>query len=278
MDLVAVSHARSFLFCPADAERRLQSALSSDADVVVADLEDGVAPASKEAARRSLAELAERPNHGPILMARVNGVGSGALAQDLGVARTAGVAAVMLPKATPGGVAEAAAAGFPVIALVETAAGVLSAAEIARHPAVIALALGGADLAVELRLEERRDGLELIVARGWLVIASAAAGLRPPVDVVHLDVADADGLREQAHLARSLGMGGKLCIHPRQLAVVHEVFTPSADAIEHARRLVSAYEEGLRRGDGVGLLDGRLVDAPVADRAREILNQAQGVE
>ena len=135
-----------------------------------------------------------------------------------------------------------AAALPPIIAIVETAAGLQESAEIATAPGVWALLLGAVDLGVELRLTPRADGLELLFARSKLVVDSAAAQIAPPIDVVHVDIADDDALRAESELARSLGFGGKACIHPRQVPIVERAFAPTADELERARRVVDAYE------------------------------------
>ena len=141
-----------------------------------------------------------------------------------------------------------AAALPPIIAIVETAAGLQESAEIATAPGVWALLLGAVDLGVQLRLTPRADGLELLFARSKLVVDSAAAQIAPPIDVVHVDIADDDALRAESELARSLGFGGKACIHPRQVPIVERAFAPTAAELERARRVVSAYEDARSTG------------------------------
>src|SRR5205085_12696415 len=129
----------------------------------------------------------------------------------------------------------------PVIAIVETAQGLRQAYETAADPRVTALALGAVDLGVELGLEPRPDALEILYARSKVVADSAAAGVRAPFDVVRLDYRDAEGLEAECRLARSLGLRGKVCIHPAQVAVVNRVFAPTADEVAWARRIVDAF-------------------------------------
>jgi citrate lyase beta subunit len=136
--------------------------------------------------------------------------------------------------------------------------------------------LGGLDLGAELGLQPRTDGAELLYARSKVVVDSAAAGLRPPFDVVHLATRDEPGLEAECRLARSLGFGGKACIHPAQVPVVNAAFRPTATEVEWARQVLDAAEEGLRDGRGVVALDGAMVDAPVVERARRILTEAGG--
>jgi citrate lyase subunit beta/citryl-CoA lyase len=136
---------------------------------------------------------------------------------------------------------------------------------------VASLTLGAVDLGVQLRLEPRPDGLEILFARSKLVLDSAAAGIRAPIDVAYLDTRDAEGLEAEALLARSLGFRGKACIHPAQVPIVNRVFTPSRQEVEQARRTIDAYERGVAEGRGAIALDGRMIDRPVVERARTIL-------
>ena len=202
---------------------------------------------------------------------RVNGVDTAPFERDLALVRELGLEAVMLPKATPEAVAALGADGPPVIAIVETALGLRLAYETAAAPRVAVLMLGAADLGAELGLEPRADELEILYARSKLVADSAAAGVRPPIDVVHLDVRDREGLERSARLARSLGYRSKACIHPDQVPVVNGVFSPASDEVEWARQVLDAYERGRREGRGAVALDGSMVDLPVVERARKVL-------
>jgi citrate lyase subunit beta/citryl-CoA lyase len=142
-------------------------------------------------------------------------------------------------------------------------------------PRVAALLLGAVDLGAELGLQPRPDGLEILYARSKVVVDSAAAGIRPPFDIVHLEVTDTEGLEEECRLARSLGFRGKACIHPRQLETVSRVFAPTDAELEWAQRVVDAYERESGEGRGVFALNGTMVDLPVVERARRILAEAE---
>lgn len=268
---VDLLHARSLLFAPGSDERKLRSALGSAADAVVADLEDAVAPAQKDEARGLVAKL------GPPIV-RVNGADTMWFADDLALVGELQPDAIVLPKATPDAVAALGPDGPPVIAIVETAAGLRTAYETASSARVAALLLGAVDLGAELGLEPRPDGLEILYARSQVVVDSAAAGIRPPFDIVHLDVHDEQGLDEECRLARSLGFRGKACIHPAQLDVVHRVFVPTAEELAWAGRVVDAYERETGEGRGVFALNGAMVDLPVVERARRILAEAERSE
>jgi citrate lyase subunit beta/citryl-CoA lyase len=127
------------------------------------------------------------------------------------------------------------------------------------------------DLGLALGLEPREDGQEVLFARSKLVLDSAAAGIRGPFDLVHLQIDDDEGLAAECRLARSLGLRGKACIHPQQIAVVNREFTPSEHEVEWARRVLTAFEDGERSGRGTVALDGEMIDLPVVERARGVL-------
>jgi citrate lyase beta subunit len=209
-------------------------------------------------------------------MVRINGVDTEFWQDDLRTIEGLRLDAVVLPKATPEAVAALGPDGPPIVAIVETAAAVRLAYELATAPRVAALVLGAVDLGAELGLEPRRDGQEILYARSKVVVDSAAAGIRAPFDVVFVDVRDAGGLEGETRFARSLGFGGKACIHPDQVGLVNRVFTPRADELEWARRVLGAYDEGRREGRGVVGLNGVMVDLPVVKRAQRLLSQARG--
>ena len=263
-----LAHLRSLLFAPGSDERKLQSALESGAGGAVADLEDAVAPTRKEAAREIVARLAP-----PIV--RVNGADTQWFADDLALVERLSLEAVVLPKATPEAVAALGEAGPPVIAIVETAVGVRNAYEIAAMPRVAALLLGAVDLGAEVGLEPRPDGLEILYARSKIVLDSTAAGIRPPFDIVHLDITDEEGLEEECLFARSLGFRGKACIHPAQVPIVNRVFAPSEAEVAWARKVVEGYEREASEGRGAFTLNGAMVDLPVVERARRMLAEAE---
>ncbi len=265
---------RSLLFAPGSDERKLARALASQADAVIADLEDAVSPGEKAPARKLAVRLLAGGETRCRRIVRINGTDTPFWEDDLAALAGLDLDAIMLPKASPTSVRALGESGPPVIAIVETAIGLRLAFETASSPRVVALALGAADLGAELRLEPRSDGQEILFARSSLVVDSAAAGLRPPLDVVHLDTRDEAGLEEESLLARSLGFGGKLCIHPAQVAVVNRVFGPSDEQLAWARAAVEAYERGVSEGRGAVALDGEMIDRPVAERARRILETA----
>jgi citrate lyase beta subunit len=265
-------HLRSLLFAPGSDERKLAKALASAADAVVCDLEDAVARQDKEAAREVTRAALAGAGPGPARLVRVNAVGTPWHDDDLALAATLDLDGVVLPKSSPEAIATLGADGPPIVAIVETAMGLRQAFEIASQPRVAALVLGSVDLGAEVGLEPRPDAQEILYARSKVAIDSAAAGLRGPFDVVHLDFGDDAGLEEQCRLGRALGFRGKACIHPAQIETINRVFAPSEDEIAWARRVVESFEG---QSDGVLAVNGTMVDKPVVDRARRILREAE---
>jgi citrate lyase subunit beta/citryl-CoA lyase len=273
-----LSALRSLLFTPANDPRKLARALESEADAVIGDLEDAVLDGEKASARDGLAQGFAAASGSVTRLVRVNGAATPYFDDDLALLPALGLDGVVLPKATPEGVAALSRLGLPILAIIETALGVRCAHEIASSPAVFALLLGAVDLASELGLEPRADGLELLHIRSRLVVDSAAAGVRAPFDGVHLAFADGEGLARQAELARSLGLRGKACIHPSQLAIVNRAFTPGAAQIDWARRVIAAAGAAAEDGRGAVALEGALIDEPVVARARRIIAESESQE
>ncbi|MEO9323508.1 aldolase/citrate lyase family protein [Nocardioides sp. C4-1] len=263
VDLAAV---RTALFVPGDRPDRFDTALASGADLVVVDLEDAVDPGRRATAREHVAALLGRAPTAPVAV-RVNAAGTPDHPLDADLVR-AHRCAVLLAKADDAAAAEA-LVPCPVVALVETARGVLAAPAVAASCAVTRLALGHLDLAAELGVDPD-DRTAMTAARSALVLASAAAGLAPPIDGVTVDVTDDARLTDDVRHARSLGLGGKLCIHPRQVTLAAAALAPSPDDVAWARRVVAAADT--RGTDAVTVLDGRMVDRPVVERARRILD------
>ncbi len=261
--------ARTLLFAPADRPERFAKAARAGAGLVVLDLEDAVIPERKPAARANVLEWLAHDN---TCVVRINAAGTEWFDDDVR-AVAAHDCAVLVPKAEdPGQLEELAARLDPapcVIALIETATGVLNAPRIAAAPGVRRLAFGNVDLAAQLGVAAD-DRLALASARSEVVLACAAAGIPGPIDGVTTDVHDAEVLRADIEHARRLGFTGKLCIHPRQLAVADEVLRPSAEELAWARSIVEA-----PLMNGVAVVDGQMVDKPVLDRARRLLGNAE---
>jgi citrate lyase subunit beta/citryl-CoA lyase len=266
---VDVRLARTLLFVPATRPDRFAKALSSGADTVVLDLEDAVAPADKELAREYAAKWLSAG--GPAVV-RINTSGTPWYAGDVEMVSRWGCQ-VMLPKAASGqqvrDLVGNLGPGSGVVPLIETSAGVLDARDVCSTPGVVRAAFGSVDLGAELGVDPDEPAT-MAWARSQIVLASAAAGVAPPVDGVTTDIRDAELLRAQTVRGMREGFGGKLCIHPAQVAVVHEAFLPSDEQLEWARRVVHAAESG-----AVAVVDGKMVDKPVVDRARRLLGRAR---
>ncbi len=271
--------ATSFLFVPATRPERLAKALDSGCDMVIADWEDAVAPADKTAARDALAQAVAAlpaPARARILV-RINAEGTPWHDGDLTALAALvaqGVAGAVVSKAeraqTLHAVAQAAGAQAALLPLVESVAGLDAANTLAAAPQVVRLAFGHLDFQVDAGMACDSEGTEdeLLPIRMALVLASRRAGLSAPVDGVTVDTRNPERMARDALRARRMGFGGKLCIHPAQVAVLHAAFDPDANAVAQARRVQQALQEA---GGGVCVLDGRMVDAPVLQQALQTL-------
>lgn len=276
-EALALALARSFLFVPATRPERYAKALASGADAVIIDLEDAVAPADKAAARQMLAQAwpgLPATQRGRVLV-RLNASGTAWHGDDLALLCTLGVAGVVLPKAeSAADLARVAAAMGPACALlplIESVAGLDAVDALARSPGVARLAFGNLDFQADAGMSCGPDEPELTAVRLALVLSSRRAGLAAPVDGVTAATQDATQLQCEALRSRRGGFGGKLCIHPSQVAGVNAAFTPSPAEMDWARRVLAAFEAA---GGGVFSLDGRMVDAPVLRLAQRALAQA----
>jgi len=256
----------ALLFCPADRPDRYAKAAEA-ADAVILDLEDAVAPENRASARASL--LATRIDPARTII-RVNPVSTTDAELDLAMLRQSDYRTVMLAKTETAQQLDA-LAGFEVIALCETPAGVENAAAIAQAPNVIALMWGAEDLvgAIGGRSSRHPDGSYRDLARyarSRVLVAAAAAG-KSAVDTVHLDIADLDGLAAEVEDAAASGFAATACIHPSQVAVIRAGYAPTADEVAWAERVLAAAESN----PGVFRFEGRMVDGPVLMQARTVL-------
>ena len=256
--------ARSYLFVPGNRPERFDKACATGADAVIVDLEDAVPPADKQAARDALAAWLspERP-----VLVRINGFESAWFEDDLVLCAVPGVAGIVLPKAEQeASLARLDAAGAAaILPLIESGLGLWNAAALARMPRVQRLIFGSIDFSLDLNIQESHE--TLLYARSQLVLASRVAGIAAPVDGVTTSFDDPARVHGDTLRARALGFGGKLCIHPKQVAAVNTVFAPSGAEREWAARVLAALEGNPR---GAISVDGKLVDKPIVDRARRI--------
>ncbi|MGJ7579690.1 HpcH/HpaI aldolase/citrate lyase family protein [Variovorax sp. RHLX14] len=271
--------ARTFLFVPADRPERFAKALASGADAVIVDLEDAVAPDARPGARAAL--LAAWPEWPSAMRARtvvrINAEGTPSHSDDMALVRTlgaGGLGAVMLAKAERAEPLVALGDVCPdaaLIALIESGAGLDALDAIAKVSGVVRLALGHIDLQVDLGIACGPDEAEVAPARWALVRASRRAGRAAPIDGVTTETRDMAVVESAAAKSLRYGFGGKLCIHPAQVAAVHAAFMPGEDELVLARRIVQAAEAS---GGGSCAVDGRMVDAPVIAMARRTLARA----
>ncbi len=278
---------RSALYMPGANARALEKGRTLAADVLILDLEDAVAPDAKATARATVAAaLAERAAYAPReLVVRVNGQDTPWGEDDLRAVATAGADAVLLPKVEGAGAvararASLAAAGAPaelaIWCMIETPRGVLRAAEIAAADGVTCLVMGTSDLTKDLHALATADRLPMLLALQTGVLAARAAGIAV-LDGVHLDLADAAGLRAACRQGRALGFDGKTLIHPSQIEAANAAFGPGPAELEQARRIVDAYAQARAAGAGVAVLDGRLVEALHVREAERLLALAAAI-
>jgi citrate lyase subunit beta/citryl-CoA lyase len=277
----AVSQPRSWLFVPADSEKKIAKALDGDADAIIFDLEDSVAPGQKAAARDILKHLPKRSER-PQLWVRINPLGSEFHRDDLQLIGVADIHGIVLPKAESGAdVVQLAhrTGNIPIHAIVtETAAslfGLLSYRD-PKSP-LAAMSWGAEDLSAALGAASKYDSdgqlaFTYRLARSLCLAGAAAAGVQP-VDGVFADFRDEKGLLAEAEAARRDGFTAKLAIHPAQVPVINAAFTPSADELEQAAAVVAAFEA--HPDAGVVALDGRMFDRPHLVQARRVLERAK---
>jgi citrate lyase subunit beta / citryl-CoA lyase len=264
---------RSYLFVPGDRPERFEKALATAADAVVIDLEDAVAPAAKPAAREAVAAaIATAPER---IVVRINDQSTPWFEDDLAMLHSAEARTVMLPKAERVATIERVRSVCPsiaVLALIESARGVLAAEALAATDGVQRLVFGTIDYALDMDLQgELATTIGLDHAASLLALASRAAGLAPPVAGVTVAIDDEAPLRADLTRAMAHGFAAKLCIHPKQIAAVHALLTPSAEELAWAQRLLAAAEAAA--GAAVQL-DGQMIDKPVIERARRIVQRA----
>jgi citrate lyase subunit beta/citryl-CoA lyase len=266
---------RSFLFVPASRPERFAKALAARADAVIVDLEDAVAEADKASARAYVADAARTFSASPVrVLLRINGTDTRWFEDDLSLANVDGIDGIVLPKAESCAAlaAVAAATAKPILPIIESAAGVWNVLDVARMAGVERLIFGSVDFELDLDCDGSWDAL--LHARSCIVLASRVAGIQPPVDGVTVSIDDERQLAQDSLKARALGFGGKLCIHPRQVEAINAAFSPSADEIAWAQRIIEAYE----RAEGAAVaVDGRMVDLPVLLKARRIARVAASV-
>jgi citrate lyase subunit beta/citryl-CoA lyase len=275
------------LFAPGNHARRVEKALSLDADAVILDLEDAVAIAEKAATRGVVVAALQRPRQG-LLYVRVNAVDTAFCYGDLVAVVQPGLDGIILPKVeSAAGIATIdwllaqleRGRGLPLgaidlIPIIETARGVQQIdAILAAGSRVGRVAFGAGDFTLDVAMAWSRSEAELAHARAVIVTASRAAGIEAPLDTVWVDLPDKDGLDASARTALAYGFQGKMCIHPEQIPVVNRVFTPSDAEIAFAERVVAAFVAAEAAGSAAIQLDGKFIDYPIVYRAQRVLQK-----
>ena len=283
---------RSWMFVPGHRQRMIDKALGLDADVIMLDIEDGVAPGEKDTARRLIAEALgrERLPESAARFVRVNAIGHARMDSDLDAVVRPGLDGLVLPKVeTAQEVLKVESVlkerepalkiergSVRLLIAIENPRGLLNAAAIASvSPRVIGLMFGAEDFGREMGLPTRREreAQEMLYARSAMVVAAASAHVQA-VDGVWVDLKDNEGLLGFARQSRRLGFSGMSLIHPSQIEPINTIFSPTAEEIAYARAVLEAFEEANARGDGSISFGGQLIDKPIVERARRTLEMA----
>ena len=286
---------RTALFVPGNRPDRVDKAVSSGADVVIVDLEDAVPPSEKEESRPKVREKVAAFPEREILV-RVNAIGSEFLPGDLDEIVVEGLRCIMVPKVEePADIREIhgylcelerrrglAPGTISIIPLIESARALQNVFEILSEKTdpgrLFTAAFGAADYTLDMGIEITREGTELHYPRSRIAVACRAAEVDPPIDTPFMiDLKDVEALKTDAERARQLGFQGKLCIHPIQIEPCHAVFSPTEEEIEHAERVIQAFDDAEARGVGAIQLDGKFIDAPIVERSRRIVKLAAAI-
>lgn len=276
---------RSVLYIPGSKDRALEKAMGLAADAIIFDLEDAVAPEEKPAARTLLARVLTDWDFGPrARIVRINGFDTewgraDADAMDLAIAGGAKVDAILIPKVNCAADLDAVANAVPgadLWAMMETAQGMLNAAEIAAHPRLKGMVMGTNDLAKELGSRFRADRLPMQAGLGLCLLAARAHG-KVIVDGVYNAFKDEEGLRAECDQGRDMGFDGKTLIHPAQLDIANAAFAPSEAELDLARRQIAAYDAAKAAGQGVAVVDGKIVENLHIVTANSLLAKAEAI-
>ncbi len=285
-----MSSLRSLLFVPGNRADMLDKAVGFAPDAYMPDMEDSVPAGEKERARETVAShLPSLTQAGPLVIPRVNSLRTGLMPDDLAAVVGPHIFGVSVGKvSSPDEVRRIAGvlnaletrAGLEpgrtrLVVWIESALAVVNAYAICvASQRVVAAAFGAEDLTTDMEIERTAEGSEVAYARSAVAIAARAAGVFA-LDTPYFGLRDAEGLRRDAASARGYGFHGKFAIHPEQVEIINEAFGPSPTEIDNARAVVAAFEEAERAGRGATSLDGRVIDVPVVERARRLLESAR---
>ena len=284
---------RSWMFVPGHRQKMIDKALGLNTDAIMLDIEDGVAPSEKDTARQLISEALDRPKapNSPARFVRINAIGHARMDADIDAVVRSGLEGLVLPKVeTPEEVMKVEAiltqreprqkmpaGGVKLLVAIESPRGLLNAAAIAAcSPRVCGLMFGAEDFGRELGLPTSREGeaRDMLYARSAMVIAAASAQVQA-VDGVWVDLKDTEGLAGYGRQSRRLGFSAMSLIHPSQIDPINQMFSPTAEEIDYAQRVIQAFEEANARGDGSISFGGQLIDRPIVERARRTLEMAK---
>ena len=282
---------RALLYMPGDNWKMITKSVTLGVDSICMDMEDGTAVSKKAEARATISRALQELDFGVSeKLARINSVGSGFEQDDIEAVLPRHPDGIVIPKVESAGQIEWAARiiedaelkyGWPVnsiciLAGVETARGILNLKEIASHPRLAAGAVifGGEDFAASVGATRTRDAVELLYARQAVIVACAAFDLQA-IDIVTIDYRDIEALRSESEFGARLGFAGKQIIHPAQVGPVQTAFTPGAETVAYAKRIVDTFEASQREGKGAYSLDGKMIDMPLLKNAQKVLARAK---
>jgi citrate lyase subunit beta/citryl-CoA lyase len=276
---------RTFLFAPGNHPRRVEKAFSLAADAVILDLEDAC-PIAEKVATRSVAVAACQRQRKCLGYVRINATSTEYAYGDIVAVVQKGVDGIILPKLETADEIRAVdwvirnleqERGLPVGAIdimpiIETGKAMINIRSItAAHTRVKRIAFGAGDFTLDMNMEWSRVETELLTHRSECVLASRAADIEPPIDTVWVDLKDREGFVNSTRHVKSLGFQGKMCIHPDQVSLANEIFTPSAAEVEWSRKVVHAFDEAENSGSASIQLEGKFIDYPIVYRARRVL-------
>ncbi len=283
---------RTLLFVPGNQERRLEKARLISADALILDLEDSVPPSEKDAARKMVAaSIDELASSGKVIFVRINSLPTPYAVSDIKAVAAGRLKGICLPKSESRDDIHRADAlladaekksglevgSIGIVALIETSIGIINAYDIvSASPRIIGAIFGAEDFALEMGINRTKEGSEIYYPRAAIAVACHAAGVLA-IDSVYTDVRDTDGLVKETRAVAQLGFQGKEVIHPDQVGPVNRVFVPSDEEITQAHRVVQTFEAAVAQGQASTSLDGKMVDAPVAERAKKVLDLADAM-
>ncbi len=282
---------RSFLFAPGNHPRKVEKVFGVGSDAVILDLEDAVANDEKIATREAVVAALQRPRRN-LGYVRINAFETEFCFGDLEAIVGKGLDGIVLPMVENASQLHAVdwmvgnlerkhgleAGSVDIIPILETGKGVAALHEIAGCGSrVRRMAFGAGDYTHDMSMDWTLDEVELDDARARMVLASRAADLEPPLDTVWIHIKDLDGMRASSERAKRMGFQGKMCIYPPQVAIVNEVYSPTAEEIDHAERVVAAFEEAEKAGSSSIQLDGYFIDYPIVYKARRVLAAAEAI-